>query len=159
MRENGYLDDGTYTAVKVISLLAQVKNDENGSSGSLLDLISELQEMEEVNEFRMNVLDGSIVSTGGIFEQLCQLVENACEVNEDWVLDVENLEGVRVRNLMDGGFFMVRKSLHDPLISVQVEGSSVDSVRKVVIGPLVRLMEEGLGESLSILDLKPLLEY
>jgi phosphomannomutase len=159
MRENGYLDDGTYTAVKVISLLAQVKNDENGSSGSLLDLISELQEMEEVNEFRMNVLDGSIVSTGGLFEQLCQLVENACEVNEDWVLDVENLEGVRVRNLMDGGFFMVRKSLHDPLISVQVEGSSVDSVRKVVIGPLVRLMEEGLGDSLSILDLKPLLEY
>jgi hypothetical protein len=40
--KNGYLDVGKYTAVKVIGLLAKVKDGK--SDASLLDLISDLEE-------------------------------------------------------------------------------------------------------------------
>ena len=44
MKENGYLDDGTYTAVKIVSLLARTMNDNGRSDASLLDLIASLDE-------------------------------------------------------------------------------------------------------------------
>eukprot|EP00558_Chaetoceros_sp_UNC1202_P009710 CAMPEP_0197247134 /NCGR_PEP_ID=MMETSP1429-20130617/26123_1 /TAXON_ID=49237 /ORGANISM="Chaetoceros sp., Strain UNC1202" /LENGTH=402 /DNA_ID=CAMNT_0042707967 /DNA_START=33 /DNA_END=1242 /DNA_ORIENTATION=+ len=140
MRENGYLDDGTYTAVKVIGLLARVSRSKskNGEGRmSLLDLISELDEKEEVQELRMDVSDGSLDTTNLIFQTIVKLIETGCaDENKGWELDTDNLEGVRVR-IGDGGFFMLRKSLHDPIISLQVEGSSVQSIRDNVVSPIL----------------------
>lgn len=144
MRENGYLDDGTYAAVKVIGLLARVSRSrsKNGESQmSLLDLISELDEMEEVHELRMEVSDGSLDTTNTIFEKVVNLIEAGCTDEENgWELDTENLEGVRVR-IGGGGFFMLRKSLHDPLISLQLEGSSVESLRDIVVSPILAFFQ------------------
>ena len=72
-----------------------------------------------------------------------------------WVLDRENLEGVRVR-IGNGGFFMLRMSLHDPLISLQLEATSRDEIRKIVIEPLLTLFRNvpGIcqGLNLSVLE-------
>lgn len=146
MRENGYLDDGTYTAVKVIGLLARVARararGKNGEGNlSLLDLISELEEKEEVRELRMDVTDGSIDTTNIIFDKIVKLVKGACACEEmdGWDLDVENLEGIRVRT-GEGGFFMLRKSLHEPIISLQIEGTDAGSVREKVVSPILGLL-------------------
>jgi len=146
MRENGYLDDGTYTAAKVIGLLARVtRENEESSDGvghlGLLDLISDLEEMEEVEELRLDVVDGTTVSTERIFNDLANDITMAASFTEGWELDRENLEGVRVRNGTDGSFFMLRKSLHDPVISLQVEGSSADNVKATVISPLLDIVK------------------
>jgi phosphomannomutase len=72
MKENGYLDDGTYTAVKVIGCLAKLARERRGDNGeqhghrSLLELIADLPEMAEVQELRLNVLDGSLDTTRDI---------------------------------------------------------------------------------------------
>ncbi len=152
--KNGYLDDGTYTAVKVIGLLARVSKSrgENGEGDiSLLDLISELKEMEEVQELRMNVNDGSIATTNEVFKIFSQLIEGECSSlpSHDWYLDDENLEGVRVRT-GEGGFFMLRKSLHDPIISLQIEGPSRNSVLEKVIYPIQSLLNS--SEICSLVD-------
>ena len=157
MKENDYLDDGTYTAVKVVGLLARVASKD--SSKSLLDLISNLHEMPEEGELRMELLDESLESTAEVFDFAALEIEQLCEsvgIDEDpaiatWTLDDENLEGIRVRT-GNGGFFMLRKSLHDPVISLQVEGTSRDEIRSTVIDPLLRLFdsESRIGKALNL---------
>jgi hypothetical protein len=36
---------------------------------------------------------------------------------------------------------MLRKSLHDPVISLQVEGTSREQVRECVVNPLLKLFD------------------
>jgi len=157
MQENGYLDDGTYTAVKVVGLLARVARED--SSKSLLDLIANLKEMPEEGELRMELLDESLESTSVVFDYAALEIEQLCQSvgsDEDptvatWSLDEDNLEGIRVRT-GNGGFFMLRKSLHDPVISLQVEGTSRDEIRATVIDPLLNLFasESRIGKALNL---------
>jgi phosphomannomutase len=158
MKENDYLDDGTYTAVKVIGMLAREAHSRRhgGEHRSLLDLISELDEMPEEQELRMNVLDGTLQSTSAVFDFCALEIEQSCENGETaaisrWSLDRENLEGIRVRT-GDGGYFMLRKSLHDPIISLQVEGKSRDDVLSTVVQPLIGLFrsQPQIGTSLDL---------
>jgi phosphomannomutase len=141
MRENDYLDDGTYTAVKVIGLLAKVKKEK---AGNLLELISGMVEMPETAELRMTVNDESLETTADIFDFMQMEIERALcgeeECTLDWMVDEENLEGMRVRTMMSpGGFFMLRKSLHDPLISMQIEGEDREEVLLSVVQPILKL--------------------
>jgi len=143
MKENGYVDDGTYTAVKIIGLLAR-RSSTSGSS-TLLDMISDLDEMKYVEEFRIRVTDGSSTTTSTIFGQLSQSLIDECSnnCNNDWTLDEDNLEGVRARLAStSGGFFMIRQSLHDPVISVQVEATSKEEARDKVLNPFMELLSK-----------------
>jgi phosphomannomutase len=56
-------------------------------------------------------------------------------------LDGDNLEGVRVR-LSSGGFFMIRQSLHDPVMSMQIESISEEEAREKVLKPLLELLSQ-----------------
>ena len=146
LRENGWTDDGTYTAVKIIALLANSKG-----KGSLLDLISELEEMQFVEEFRIKAKDGSLETTTDVFESVARSLKEMCRDEKHWTLDEENLEGVRVR-LSSGGFFMLRQSLHDPVMSIQVESVSEEFACSVVLSPLLEM----LSKHVSRLNLSPL---
>jgi len=138
MKENGYVDDGTYTAVKIIGLLARTAA---SGEGSLLDLISDLDEMPFEEEFRIRVTTGSLETTTSIFKQVSQSMIENCDSTNDWTLDEDNLEGVRVR-LSSGGFFMIRQSLHDPVISMQVESISQEEASEKVLKPLLSMFSK-----------------
>ena len=167
MRENDYLDDGTYTAVKVVGLLAR-KFHRSGSASSLLNLIADLEELDEVCELRMSVHDESLESMQRVFESCCLLMERLCndeeagELNiasavETWSIDRENLEpGLGVRVLGEGQFFMLRKSLHDPIISLQIEALNKETARQLIIQPLLKLFgsEPNIQEALEMSALK-----
>lgn len=189
MKENNYVDDGTYTAVKVVSLLARQKRQqqqqeqqqENSFSSSqpkigssLLDLIADMEELDVIQELRFKVLDDSLDTMRQVFDFCALEIENKCLNNPDeeainnnpnsaleqppenggggnvgvgivvvdhgWSLDMDNLEGIRVR-LGDGQFFMLRKSLHDPIISLQIEAASDPEARQRVIKPLLELFQ------------------
>lgn len=150
MKENGYLDDGTYTSVKVVGLLARITRE--SPSRSLLDLISELEELDHVKEVRLKVVDGSLETTSLMFDfcalEIERLAKRESKVENDvtavWEVDEENLEGIRVRTGPNGGFFMLRKSLHDPIISLQVEATSREEAHSVIIEPLLTHFEGNL---------------
>lgn len=150
MRENDYSDDGTYTAVKVVSLLAKIRKEQ--PNASLLDMIANLRELDEVSELRLTVKDESLATMQQTFDFCALELEQLCSTRSDWELDVENLEGVRVRVGTDGSFFMLRKSLHDPIISLQIESSSKDAARSTVVAPLLALFasEPSIESTLSM---------
>jgi phosphomannomutase len=156
MKENDYLDDGTYTAVKVVGLLAKEKT--KHPTLSLLDLIKDMTEMDEVSELRMPTMDGTLETTQRMFDFIALEIEQQCESNIYWTIDQENLEGIRVSTGADGGFFMLRKSLHDPVISLQIEASSKECARDIVVQPLMQLLQMD-PEIYSVLHLSALKEY
>jgi phosphomannomutase len=156
MMENDYLDDGTYTAVTVVSLLARERAS-GTATGLLLDLIRDLEELEEIAELRMTVADESLDTMLKVFDFLALRIETLCESIPAWEIDTKNLEGVRVRT-GNSGFLMLRKSLHDPIISLQIEGSSKEQVRRVVMEPLLQLCESE-EQIKTALDTSVLREY
>jgi len=160
MKENYYLDDGIYTAAKVVGLLAKLKkknNDNEGSSSSdvnnLLHLIQDLEELPVVSELRVNVNDGSVSKMRQIFDLIVSDIQTLCSSSSSsstWKIDNDNLEGIRVRfsssssnseSDNDGSFFMLRKSLHDPVISMQVEGHSTQDIQNTVMKPLMEIFQ------------------
>jgi phosphomannomutase len=156
LKENDYLDDGTYAAVRIIGLLARERSVD--STMSLLHLIAALPEMEEEAELRMPLRDETLESTHRIFDVLASEIEANCGTsNSKWVLDNENLEGIRV-STGGGGFFMLRKSLHDPLLSLQVEAVSKEAARMQVIQPLLQIFHEE-TEIVSLLDYSAIENY
>lgn len=173
MRENGYLDDGTFTAVQIVSLLAreQAANDATNKKATLLDLIADLEELDEVSELRMTTKDGSLDTMREIFDICARAIERCClnsaatvsgslEEGHCWSIDQDNLEGIRVR-LGHGQFFMLRKSLHDPIISLQIEARSKEEARIRIVQPLLKqLVEVSTPTSIDVaLDLAVLRDY
>jgi phosphomannomutase len=108
----------------------------------VLDLIADMEEMDEVTELRMTIKDGSLDTMRAIFDFCCLKIEEALadKANPEWELDADNLEGIRVRT-GQGQFFMLRKSLHDPIISLQIEAVSQDDARRLMVEPIMRLFE------------------
>jgi phosphomannomutase len=155
VRENGFLDDGTFTAIKVLGLLAQerraeMEDNKMEQKKSLLGLIAALEEHEEVEEFRLPALDGTLESMRALFDFLALEIECACDEHETWSIDTENLEGVRIslggrrqaanQKDDDNGFFLIRKSLHDPVICLQVEARSKNDAKELVVEPLLKIL-------------------
>ncbi|KAG7339305.1 phosphoglucomutase/phosphomannomutase domain containing protein [Nitzschia inconspicua] len=159
VQENGFLDDGTYTAVKILGLLAQERQKQaNPQRQSILNLISSLQELEEVIEFRLHARDGSLESMDGLFDFVALEIESICELHETWTMDNDNLEGIRVSTGTDGSYFLLRKSLHDPVFCLQVEANSKKNARQNVVEPLLRMFQSQ-QRIVNTLDLSALENY
>jgi hypothetical protein len=84
----------------------------------------------------MPVLDETLQTMSAVFdfmalveiEQLCQSVGTDEDREVAMLsLDKDNLEGIRVCT-GNGGFFMLQKNRHDPVVLLQVEGISPDQV-------------------------------
>lgn len=157
VRENGFLDDGTFTALKVLGLLAQERQQtESRSRKSLLDLLSNLQELDEVMEFRLPARDGSLEGVIRLFDLIALEIEAHCDFKPEWSVDRDNLEGIRVLTGKDGGFFLLRKSLHDPVMCLQVEASSKAAAEQLITNPLLDLFKTHASE---LLDLSAIEQY
>ena len=159
VRENDFLDDGTFTALKVLGLIAQERQQHIcNSRASLLDLLSNLEELDEVIEFRLPGKDRNLERVARLFDLIALDIEAHCERQSEWSLDRKNLEGIRVLTGIDGGFFLIRKSLHDPVVCIQVEASSKEVAKKLIVDPLIRLFQ-AVPETAKSLDLSAIEQY
>ena len=118
MKENYCLDDGAYIAVKII--IEAVRRRLSGGKG-ISDLLSELREPLEEKEVRLKITcDDFKVYGGDVLEQLKEAVGSMKGYTP---VDV-NYEGYRVnRDEGDGkrGWFLLRQSLHDPVMVLNFE--------------------------------------
>lgn len=126
LKENYFLDDGAYLVTKLLIELARGKKE----GYTLQSLIAELEEPAESIEFRMNILLDD-------FKQYGQAVIEDLKVyaakRSGWTLADNNFEGVRV-NLDEqhgNGWFLLRLSLHDPLLPLNIESNSVGGAKKI----------------------------
>ena len=125
-KENYFLDDGAYIVTKLLIELARGKK--NGYK--LESLIADLEEPAESVEFRMNILLEDFKSYGQqVIDDLTAYAQNQC----GWSLAPNNYEGVRV-NLDEAhgnGWFLLRLSLHDPLLPLNIESNTVGGCKQI----------------------------
>jgi len=148
LKENYFLDDGAYLMVKLIIKMAQLR----GQGKGLFDLIADLEEPAEAKEFRLKILAEDFRAYG---ETIIAAITAAAQSDARLTIAPDNHEGIRVSlGKGDGdGWFLVRLSLHDPIIPVNIESEKEGGVRQIA-----RLLY-GLLSPYDKLDLTLLTDY
>lgn len=144
--ENYYLDDGAYLAVRIIAAAAKLK----AESQSLESLISGLRSPAESLEIRIPVMTDDFPAVG---DKVISRLEEAAKKTEGLSRELPNYEGVRINfefnNSGDSdydkeadckcnpnisrGWLLLRKSLHDPVLPVNIESSRAGGAHKAAM--------------------------
>ena len=126
LKENYFLDDGAYLVTKLLIELARGRKE----GYTLESLIAELEEPAESLEFRMNILLEDFKPYG---QQVIDELTAYAAKQSGWSLAPSNFEGVRVNlNGAHGtGWFLLRLSLHDPLLPLNIESNSIGGAKKI----------------------------
>lgn len=126
LHENWFLDDGAYIIVKLLIELAESRR----RGQNLLDLISDLREPCEGCEVRIPVNDADFAS---VTQRVLEHVKEHFASAQGFEIVPDNYEGVRV-NADDAhgkGWFLIRRSLHDPLMPVNIESDIKGGIEKI----------------------------
>ncbi|MGG6241296.1 phosphomannomutase/phosphoglucomutase [Nodosilinea sp. AN01ver1] len=125
MKENYFLDDGAYLVSKLLVELAKARR----SGQRLTDLIATLQDPHDSQEYRLKILAPQAQAHGA--EVMNQLQEFAA-TQADWAV-VPSYEGVRVAcsKPEENGWFMMRMSLHDPVLPLNIESNVAGGVARI----------------------------
>lgn len=134
MRENYFLDDGAYVAVKVIIQAARLRRE----GRTLGDLLRELQEPLEAKEYRLPIAGEDFKAYGG---QVLEGLEDYAKAQAGWQIAPDNCEGLRVSLPAREGWFLLRMSLHDPLMPLNIESSRPGGVAGI-LGELRPFLEK-----------------
>lgn len=127
MRENYFLDDGAYLAVKIIIQAALLRR----KGETLGDLLRELHEPLEAAEYRLAIREEDFRRYGA--EALTALSTYA-EKQPGWEIAPDNYEGLRVSVPGADGWFLLRMSLHDPVMPLNIESNQAGGVEKILRG-------------------------
>lgn len=126
LKENYFLDDGAYLMVKLVIELARAKQ----QGHALSRLIDGLAEPCESREYRMALSGDDFAAYGKrVIEDLTQHVQNA----NGYAVAPDNFEGLRVdADASHGdGWFLLRMSLHEPLMPLNIESDSEGGVEQI----------------------------
>ncbi len=126
LQENHFLDDGAYLISKLLVELARAKL----ADRSLPDLITDLQEPVESTEFRIKIGATDFKACGqGAIERL----QKFATAQTDWQVVPNNYEGVRIScpAADEDGWCLLRLSLHDPVMPLNVESNVPGGVSKI----------------------------
>ena len=145
MRENHFLDDGAYLVTLIIIKFAQLR-----AEGKNLDaLISKMPMPAEETELRFKLTVPDFKAKG---EEILAGLEKYAGTKENWTLADDNREGLRV--YLDGGdWFLLRLSVHDPIMPLNLEAQSEGGCRRAA-NELFGYLKDCDG-----IDLAPLTEF
>ena len=126
LKENYFLDDGAYLVSKLVIELANAKLE----GRSLTDLIANLQEPVESQEFRIKLTLDNFKDYGN---EVIEKLKNFAESQPDWQVVPNNYEGVRISCTApeENGWFLLRLSLHDPVLPLNVESNVTGGVQAI----------------------------
>ena len=110
--ENYFLDDGAYLITKLLISL--------GRGESLTDAIADLPEPAESDEVRISFKDATDFKAKGA--QVIKDIEELASRDGSMQLAKDSYEGVRVR--CGDGWFLLRMSLHDPVMPINFESDA-----------------------------------
>ena len=123
MKENYFLDDGAYLCTKIIIKAAQLRKE-----GKELDeLTAALKEPVESKEVRFKILESDFKACG---EKIIGDLTAYAMAHDGWNVANDNREGIRVSFDKDNGdgWFLLRLSVHDPIMPLNIESDSVGGV-------------------------------
>ncbi len=144
LKENYFLDDGAYLVSKLLIELAKSKL----AGKSLTDLIANLKEPRENAEFRIKIGVEDFKAHG---ELVIKQLQAFASTQADWQIVPQNYEGVRISCPSEAGWFLLRLSLHDPLLPLNIESNLKGGVKQIA----ARLLD--FFQTMTSLDLSSLL--
>ncbi len=144
LKENWFLDDGAYLIVRLLMELACGRD--------LESLIAGLKEPAESREFRLKITEPDFKACG---QRVLDGLLTFARTQTGWVEAPDNREGVRfsLDDAHGNGWFLLRLSLHDPVLPLNIESDSPGGVR-VIAEALRDFLKTQTG-----VDAGPLLRY
>lgn len=126
LRENYFLDDGAYLVTKIIIKAAQLR----AQGKSLEDLLKPLAEPAEAKELRFPIREENFRDCG---ERIIRALESYAKKQAGWHIAPDNFEGIRISfDKSEGdGWLLLRLSVHDPLMPLNIESDSKGGVKKI----------------------------
>ncbi|NOY37510.1 MAG: phosphomannomutase/phosphoglucomutase [Chlorobi bacterium] len=127
LKENYFLDDGAYLVARLLLKMARLKRE--GKPG-LESLTENLPEPAEAEEFRMKILTPDFKAYG---EKILDKLREWVSRQQGWTIVEPNYEGVRVQCDQNNGdgWFLLRLSLHDPVMPLNIESNKPEGVIKI----------------------------
>lgn len=126
IKENFFLDDGAYLATQIVIKAANLAKE-----GKTLDsLIAALEEPQEATELRFPISG----------EDFAAYADDILDALKAWVAETEgvslvepNYEGVRIRfdKAHGNGWCLLRKSLHDPIMPLNIESNDAGGCKVI----------------------------
>ena len=128
-RENYFLDDGAYLATRIVIKTALLKARGKGISS----VVANLAEAAESKEARLPISGENFGETAG--RMIAEVTNLVASGNlKGCTLEEPNYEGVRINFNAPSirGWMLLRKSLHDPIIPVNMEADVPGGVAEMV---------------------------
>ncbi|XAR72117.1 Phosphomannomutase [Bertholletia excelsa] len=144
LKENHWLDDGAYLMVKLLNKLASARASGRGSGSKVLtDLVEDLEEPAVAVELRLKINQSHPDIKAGSFrdygEAVLKHLDNMMDTDSKLEKAPVNYEGVRASGY--GGWFLLRLSLHDPVLPLNIEAPSYEDAIKLGLAVLAALNE------------------
>lgn len=124
-KENYYLDDGAYLMTKIVIYAAK-----HGGVEIIENILSNLRQPAEAKELRFNIKCDDFKSYGAqVLERLVEYFKD----KDGWTIADDNRDGIRVAaDLSHGdGWFLLRQSVHDPVMPYNVESNEQGGNKKI----------------------------
>ncbi len=122
LKENYFLDDGAYLVTKIIIKMAKLGKENK----SISDLTANLKMPADAKEIRFNIKTDDFRAYG---EKIIVDLEDWCKSKDGYIIADDNREGIRVS--IDDGWFLLRLSVHDPVMPMNIESDSVGGALKI----------------------------
>ena len=128
LKENHFLDDGAYLVTKILIKAAQMRL---ARGKSLMDLTAKLRIPAESKEYRLKILVPDFKAFGNqVIKDLSEYVMTI----PGWQVVPKNFEGIRISCDKNSGlgWFLLRLSLHDPVIPLNIESDKAGGVKEIL---------------------------
>ncbi|WP_314970734.1 phosphomannomutase/phosphoglucomutase [Peptostreptococcus stomatis] len=116
IKENYFLDDGAYLISKILVKAAKLYR----KSQDIGQLISDLDEALEDKEIRLKIEDKDFRAYSN---KLIKTLSEKIKEIDGWTQVADNYEGIRVDCRDEKGWFLMRSSLHEPLLVINFESN------------------------------------
>ncbi len=135
VKDNYFLDDGAYLAAMVLIKLAQLKHEKNLQ---ITSLISKLEVPAFSSELRVGIYVEDFGNYGaGVLEQAAAYADSI----EGWSVVPKSYEGIKIDINNGEGWILIRQSLHDPCLPINIELND-PSKEKEVLGLLTAYLNK-----------------
>lgn len=121
LAENHFLDDGTYLVSKI--LVEAAKMHQEGKK--IQDLIEDLGQPFDSKEYRLKITEPDFAACA---DKILENIKTFAK-EKNWELASPNYEGVKIN--FPQGWFLIRKSLHEPVMPLNIEISQEKAMEEI----------------------------
>ncbi len=127
LKENYFLDDGAYLATKIVIRTAKLK----AEGKKIESLIESLQDPADEKEIRIPIVASDFGACGDqVLSDLKVYVKSGSGKAAGLSLEEPNYEGVRIN--FPAGWCLLRKSLHDPILPMNMASDEAGGCEKIL---------------------------